>query len=125
MKHLLWATAAALGLLLPAAAPAISAPAPTEYATALTAIYGSDAPYTGTLRLTISDNGIVHGYYFSSDGSVMFVPVNGGKTGESIWFDIGNNSMYHIDGRLRDGKIVGTAFAANNDQYTFVADPQR
>lgn len=118
-------TAAALGLLSLACVPAVSATDPTQYATALTAVYGSAAPYTGTLKLTISDAGIVRGYYFSSDGSIMFVPVNGGKRGDSIWFDIGNNGMYHVDGRLRDGSIVGTAFAANNEQYTFVADVQR
>lgn len=125
MRHMLRITAAALGLLSLACVPAVSATDPTQYATALTAVYGSAAPYTGTLKLTISDAGIVRGYYFSSDGSIMFVPVNGGKRGDSIWFDIGNNGMYHVDGRLRDGSIVGTAFAANNEQYTFVADVQR
>lgn len=125
MRHMLRITAAALGLLSLACAPAVSATDPTQYATALTAVYGSAAPYTGTLKLTISDAGIVRGYYFSSDGSIMFVPVSGGKRGDSIWFDIGNNGMYHVDGRLRDGSIVGTAFAANNEQYTFVADVQR
>lgn len=124
MKHLL-ITAAALGLLALAGAPAVSSTEPTAYATALTAVYGSAAPFTGTLKLTISDGGIVRGYYFSSDGSVMFVPVTGGKTGDSIWFDIGNTLMYHVDGRVHDGTIVGTAFAGNNEQYTFVADPQR
>jgi hypothetical protein len=115
----------ALGLLSLAFAPAVAASTPTQYATALTSIYGSPAPYTGTLKLTISDAGIVRGYYFSSDGSVMFVPVTGGRRGDTIWFDIGNNSMYHVDGRVRDGSIVGTAFAANNEQFTFVAKEQR
>ena len=125
MRHILRTTAAALGLLSLACVPAVSATDPTQYATALTAVYGSAAPYTGTLKLTISEAGIVRGYYFSSDGSIMFVPVNGGKRGDSSWFDIGNNGMYHVDGRLRDGSIVGTAFAANNEQFTFVADEQR
>ena len=125
MKNLLRLTVAALGLLWLAAAPAVSASDPTQYATALTSIYGSAAPYTGTLKLTVTDAGIVRGYYFSSDGTVMFVPVTGGKNGDTIWFDIGNNGMYHVDGRLRDGSIVGTAFAANNEQFTFVANEQR
>lgn len=125
MKNLLWTIAAAFCLLPLAGAPAISATEPTQYATALTAVYGSPAPYTGTLKLTISESGIVRGYYFSSDGTAMFVPVTGGKTGQSIWFDIGNGGMYHVDARVQNGTIVGTAFAANNDQYTFVANLER
>lgn len=125
MKHLLRSTAAALGLLSLACVPAVAASPQTQYATALTSIYGSAAPYTGTLKLSISDAGIVRGYYFSSDGTIMFVPVTGGKRGDAIWFDIGNNSMYHVDARLRDGSIVGTAFAANHEQFSFVASVEQ
>lgn len=125
MKDQLRITAAALGLLLLAGAPALCAPQPTRYATALTAVYGSPAPYTGMLKLTISQDGIVQGYYSPSDGSALFIPVTGGKSGDSIWFDIGNRDTYHVDGRLHHGKIVGTAFARDNRQYTFVANPQR
>lgn len=124
MRNLLWTIAAALGLLQLACVPALSAPQPTSYDTALTAVYGSPSPYTGTLKLTVSDAGIVRGYYFSSDGTATFVPVTGGRRGESIWFDIGNRGLYHVEGRLHDGTIVGTAFAGNNEQYTFVANPQ-
>ncbi|HKU68290.1 MAG TPA: hypothetical protein VJP85_10985 [Candidatus Baltobacteraceae bacterium] len=125
MRHLIRPLAAAFGLLLPAAAPAISATQPASYDTALTAVYGSPSPYTGTLRLTVSSSGIVRGYYFSSDGTAMFVPVTGGKNGDSIWFDIGDGRMYHVDGRVEDGTIVGTAFTGANEPYTFVARPER
>jgi hypothetical protein len=124
MRNLLWMLAAALGLLSLAPAPATSATQPATYDTALTALYGSPAPYTGTLRLTVSDSGIVRGYYFSSDGTAMFVPVTGGEKGDSIWFDIGDGRMYHIDARMHDGTIVGTAFSGTNEQFTFVASPQ-
>jgi hypothetical protein len=125
MKHLLWRFAAALGLFALAAAPAISAASQAaSYDTELTSVYGSPSPYTGTLRLTVSESGIVHGYYFSSDGTAMFVPVTGGKIGDSIWFDIGDGRMYHIDARMHGGAIVGTAFSGSNEQYTFVASPQ-
>lgn len=124
MKNLLRTAAVALGLLQLAFAPALSSPQPTSYDTALTAVYGSPSPYTGTLKLTVSDGGIVRGYYFSSDGTATFVPVTGGRRGDAIWFDIGNGGMYHIEGRLNRGTIVGTAFAVNNEQYTFVASPQ-
>jgi hypothetical protein len=125
MKKQLRILAAALGLLALAAAPAISATEPTAYATALTQLYGSPAPYTGTLKLTIAENGSVHGYYFPSDGSSWFIPVTGGRNGDRIWFDIGDDGMYRVQGRVHDGTIVGTAFTRDNQQYTFVADPQR
>lgn len=117
--------AAAFGLISLAAAPALSATQPTAYATALTELYGSPAPYTGTLKLTVSAGGIVRGYYLPSDGGSLFIPVTGGQTGERIWFDIGNNGMYRVQGRVHDGTIVGTAFTQDNQQYTFVASPER
>lgn len=111
-------------LLLLAAAPAVSAAQPASYDTALTAVYGSAFPYTGTLKLTVNEDGIVRGYYFSSDGTAAFIPVTGGRNGNSIWFDIGAR-MYHVDARVHDGTIVGTAFSSANEQYTFVATPAR
>jgi hypothetical protein len=125
MRHLLWTLAVTFGLVSMAAAPAISATQAASYDTELTAVYGSPSPYTGTLRLTVSDSGIVRGYYFSSDGTAMYVPVTGGKNGDSIWFDIGDGRMYHIDARMHGGTIVGTAFSGSNEQFTFVANPQR
>lgn len=125
MKHQLRILAAALGLLALAGAPAISATQPTAYDTALTELYGSPAPYTGTLKLTVSAGGIVHGFYFPTDGASLFIPVTGGQNGDSIWFDIGDNVLYRVQGRVHDGTIVGTAFTHDNQQYTFVANPQR
>jgi hypothetical protein len=124
MRHLFRTLAAAFGLLSLAAAPALSATQPTSYDTSLTSLYGSASPYTGTLKLTVSESGIVRGYYFSSDGTAMYVPVTGGKNGNSIWFDIGDGRMYHVDGRVQNGKIVGSALSGGNEQYTFVASPQ-
>lgn len=125
MRNLTRTLAAVFSLFWLAGTPAMSATAPTTaYDTALTAVYGSPSPYTGTLKLTVTESGIVRGYYFSSDGTQMFVPVTGGKSGNSIWFDIGNDRVYHVDARLHESTIVGTAFAANNEQYTFVASPQ-
>lgn len=125
MKHQFRILAAALGLLALAGAPAMSATQPTAYATALTELYGSPAPYTGTLKLTVSENGIVHGFYFPTDGTSLFIPVTGGQNGTSIWFDIGDDGMYRVQGRVHGGTIVGTAFTRDNQQYTFVASPER
>jgi hypothetical protein len=124
MKNQLRTAAAALGLLLAACLPAVSATQSTQYDTALTELYGSAAPYTGTLKITVSADGIVHGYYFPSDGTALFIPVTGGQTGRSIWFDIGNDGMYHVNAQVRDGSIVGTALTPDNVPYTFVAKPQ-
>lgn len=89
----------------------------------MTALYGSPAPYTGSLKLTVTSGGIVRGYYFPSDYSSMYVPVVGGQTGDRIWFDIGNAGSVHIDGRVKNGVIVGTAFDRANGQFSFVANP--
>jgi hypothetical protein len=90
----------------------------------MTELYGSTAPYSGSLDLNVDPSGIVHGYYFSADGSQMYVPVVGGETGDRIWFDIGNLGAVHVEGRLQaQGVIVGTAFDKTNGQFSFVANP--
>jgi hypothetical protein len=88
----------------------------------MTELYGSSAPFSGTLDLTIGADGIVGGHYFPADGA-MFVPVVGGITGDTIWFDIGDSGSLHFSGRFKNDTIVGTAFDKGNTQYTFVANP--
>lgn len=126
MKKLFQAAAAFVGLLTlaaPAAGVAASASTTQHYSTSMTALYGSPAPYSGALELTVSTSGIVRGYYFPSDESAMYIPVVGGQTGDRIWFDIGNSGSVHIDGRIKNGVIVGTAFDRANGQFSFVANP--
>ena len=124
MRHLILSLAASAALLaLPANALAVTAPTTAHYSTAMTELYGGTAPYTGSLELEIAPDGIVRGYYFPADYSAMFVPVVGGKSGDSIWFDIGSSEITHVEGRLHNGVIVGTAFNKANSQYTFVAKP--
>jgi hypothetical protein len=126
MKNLILSLTACVTLLtlaIPAAGAAAEAPSTAHYSTAMTELYGSNSPYTGALDLTVTADGIIHGYYFPADYSAMFVPVVGGRSGDSIWFDIGSSQITHIDGRLQDGAIVGTAFTSANAQYTFVAKP--
>jgi hypothetical protein len=90
----------------------------------MTELYGSNVPYSGSLELNVDPSGIVRGYYFSADGTAMYVPVVGGETGDRIWFDIGNAGTIHIEGRLQaHGVIVGTAFDKTNGQFSFVANP--
>ena len=126
MKNLLYSLAATVGLMtmaVPAAAVIVQASSVSHYSTSMTLLYGISGPYTGALDLTLNADGIVNGYYFPADYSVMFVPVVGGKTGDSIWLDIGSTDITHVDGRLHNGVIVGTAFNNANSQYTFVAKP--
>ena len=117
---------AALGLgLLAAAGPrAASASQPTSYDTALTAIYGSPAPYTGKLELRITPGGRVRGYYFPAGTSGGPLTVTGGTSGSAIWFDIGADGTYHFSGKINGGTIAGTAFTPDNQVFTLVAKPR-
>jgi hypothetical protein len=129
MKRVLKAAAACVSLLTlaaPAVGVAASASTTQHYSTSMTELYGSNAPYSGSLDLDVDSAGIVRGYYFSGDGSQMFVPVVGGETGNRIWFDIGNSGSVHVEGRVeKRGIIVGTAFDKQNGQFTFVANPSQ
>lgn len=126
MKHLLYAAAAGAALALtalPAAAyPGTPSASTVSYTTQLTPVYGPSAPYSGTLNLTVSPSGIVRGYYFTADQSRAFVPVTGGESNGKIWFDIGNAGAIHVDARMQNGKIVGSAIE-NGTPYAFVAQP--
>src|SRR5581483_7679450 len=99
MRQFIQRVAACAGLLalgaLPIAGQAATAEPSTTYTTALTQTYGSLAPYTGSLKLTVGSDGIVRGYYFPADYSASYIPVTGGRTGDRIWFDIGNDGQYH------------------------------
>jgi len=108
---------------LPLTASAAHQTQTLNYHTAITAQYGSPAPYTGTLRLNIFSDGIVQGYYFSDDQSQSYVPVTGGTNGSSIWLDIGRNHVTHVEGQIRNGSIVGTALVGTDENvpYNFVA----
>jgi hypothetical protein len=125
MKNPLLSLAAGVAFLTLAVPAAVAAETSStaHYSTSMIELYGGTAPYSGALDLTVSANGIVNGYYFPADYSAMFVPVVGGKNGDSIWLDIGSSQITHIDGRVENGAIVGTAFSTANTQYTFVAKP--
>jgi hypothetical protein len=126
MKKLFQAAAACTALLTltaPAVGVAATAVTTQHYTTSMTELYGSPAPYSGTLDLKVDPSGIVSGYYFPTGGA-LYVPVVGGQTGDRIWFDIGNRGNIRIEGRVQQhGVIVGTAFDRANGQFTFVANP--
>lgn len=118
----------ARGLVLAAAVLPLSAVAAPEagvvhYATSLTPLHDY-APYTGSLDLTYASDGTIHGYYFTSDYSAMYVPVVGGVIGDRIWLDIGTSDVLRIQGRVHDGVIDGGAVGQTESaSYSFTAAP--
>jgi hypothetical protein len=113
-----------------AAAPAIShaattqagAPVKMSYTTTLEPITGLGAPWTGSLDLTFNPDGIIQGWYHPADNLMAFIPVTGGRSGDKVWLDIGTNGRLHVDGRLKNGVIKGTAFDQSSTQaYDFRA----
>ncbi|HET7813600.1 MAG TPA: hypothetical protein VFL13_04440 [Candidatus Baltobacteraceae bacterium] len=118
----------ARGLVLAAAVlplSAIAAPAPSvvHYATSLTPLH-ENAPYTGSLELTYAPDGTIHGYYFPSDYSAMFVPVVGGLSDGNIWLEIGTDNVVRVQGHLHDGVIDGGAIGqTESTSYAFTASP--
>ena len=118
---------AAWALLLAAALPLYASAAPAngevEYTTTLTPLQAT-APYTGVLKLTYATDGSVRGYYFSSDYSLLYVPVVGGVSGNSIWLDIGSDTIMHVQGHISGGTITGgTAGTSTDSSYSFSAVP--
>jgi hypothetical protein len=108
------AFAAVLGLAaVPAVSPAAvarpNAPIQENYDTSITPIFGFEFPVTGQLQLQVYPNGIVQGYYQPAYDP-QFIPVTGGERGNAVWIDIGTMGRIHVDGTVRDGRIVGTAF---------------
>lgn len=109
------------GAALPVGAPAQDQVVPeTNFLAHFTSVYGSQFPYEGTLQLHLNPDGIVTGYYRPAD-NMEFVPVTGGRDGDRIWFDIGQTNSTHVDAKLHDGKMTGTAIDSNNEQLDFNA----
>jgi len=108
---------------LPIAAPADTAPAPTEYhySTTITTVYGSQYPIAGHLDLEVFPAGNLRGYYHNAFQKA-FIQVVGGRDGNYIWFDIGPSPFdlglgigigerLHIVGNMdSDGSFKGQAF---------------
>lgn len=80
-----------------------------------------DYPVTGTMDITYHADGIVRGYYHPA-GLPSFVPITGGRTGDSIWLTIGTQGRWTLNGHFHDGKITGSATSSQRHfPYSFVA----
>lgn len=97
-----------------------------HYNTALTELYGSPSPYSGTLDLRIDADGIVNGYYHPEDPA-SFVQVTGGRDGNRIWLDIGQKGEIHVSGTIVNGTITGQAVYSDDQSglYAFKATPSK
>jgi hypothetical protein len=102
------AGAAGLALLAaPAGAVQFNSSSTLTFDTSLVQVEPNGAGESdGTLRVRISPDGIVQGYYRPVD-SGAFREVTGGVNGDQIWLDIGDNGTIHIEGTYQNGKIVG------------------
>ncbi|MDQ2680767.1 MAG: hypothetical protein M3Y21_07080 [Candidatus Eremiobacteraeota bacterium] len=139
MKHTLlriFSVCAAFALIaLPMSAHAAQ-PLSKTYSTSLTEQFGSPYPYSGTLQIQVSDDGIVSGYYRPAD-SGSFETVTGGRQGDQIWLNIGQSGDLRVTGNFVKDAIVGSAVtntiagsfspfsAIQPTQFNFVATPSQ
>ena len=118
----------AASALVAISAPALAvtsnnAPSPRTYTTEISPIDSFGLPFTGELSLRFYSDGIIQGNYSTLDGP-SFVPVTGGRTGDSIWLEIGRMGTFQVNGKLSYGEIVGMAYRrGSNRDYQFVAKP--
>lgn len=118
-----------LGILAPltaANAQSLSQPAVTNYDTEMAPSFplAEAGVYAGTLRLSVSTNGIVQGYYQTQDGAIE--PVVGGKIGDTIWFSIGESGAIRVNANLLGSQIVGSARETDtSDTMSFTASPSK
>jgi hypothetical protein len=127
------ATALAAIVVAPVAASTPNTAMTKSYSTALTQVAPVSVPgeFDGILKLTVTADGIVNGYYFPADEGTI-VPVVGGERDGKYWLDIDGNTRLHIYAEAgKDGSLVGTAtptpYAVNMghedlaETYAFVA----
>lgn len=128
MKTLLRIAALAAAAAL-SAVPAVSQAAVSSttqavhanYDTTFGPIMGFAVPWSGKLQLTFTPDGIIQGYYRPDDNGA-FVPVTGGRQGDSVWLDIGRSGNLRVTGTVQNNRIVGAAVDDRTQQeYAFNA----
>jgi hypothetical protein len=81
----------------------------------------SAGEFDGLLRLHISPEGLISGYY-RPDDDPRFVAVDGGVTGSRFWIDIGSfaTNPRRFSGSFRNGTIeaVGNEPIVDDGRYT-------
>lgn len=113
-----------------AAVPSISQAASSQaqnpvkitYQTSLETIPGPSAPWTGSMQLTISPNGIIQGWYHPAYDMTSLIPVTGGRNGDNVWLDIGTRARLHVSGTMNNKAINGSAIDNTTHKlFTFSA----
>lgn len=82
--------------------------------------------WAGTLVFNISPSGIVSGYYRADAGTGTPQSVTGGRSGNTIWFDIGTSGQLHVTGSMKGDKIAGVAWSRHtveSDIFTATLSP--
>jgi hypothetical protein len=91
--------------------------------------------YPGSMRLTVSSDGIVNGWYIPSP-SADFIPISGGEKDGKFWLNIGRSGDVLVQGAIaKNGALIGSAVERNAAEYgdaelgfpaafDFVATPQ-
>lgn len=120
-------TGAALAAVLAASSATYADTAGSEktFATSLTQTgpAASSGSYTGSLRMTISSDGLVNGWYIPAD-QPSFIPVVGGSADGKIWFDIGTAQPLHVEGSIqKDGSLAGSATEFGASQMALEDQP--
>jgi hypothetical protein len=123
-------SAALVGAVALAGVPAVTQAASTPaqnpvhitYQTTMQTLPLPSGPWTGSLQLTFQPDGIIQGWYHPSDDATAFIPVTGGRDGDSVWFDIGRNGTLHVTGTIRNDEITGGAIDQRSEQqFSFSA----
>jgi len=132
---ILGALAAAAMLALPFASSAAQPQIAQNYTTLLTQT-GPAAEvnaFTGYLRLTVSSDGIVQGWYMQDYYQSRFIPVTGSSKDGKLWLSIGDSGQLQINADVqRGGKLVGSAVETSRllgsmqapATFDFVASPK-
>jgi hypothetical protein len=107
----------------------------TSYETSLTqtGILAAPGAYLGNLRISVTPEGLVNGWYRPSDR--QFIPVTGNLKDGKLWLYVGERGDLTITAQVqKDGSLVGTAFeqmrrvdatgAVRPTTYDFSASPQ-
>jgi hypothetical protein len=123
LKRLSAATAAlTVGLLTPLGADAESAERSYSISTRIIEQAPSVGEYDGSLRLRITPDGIISGYY-RPDDNPRFISVSGGVTGQNFWLEIGTfaSTPVRFSGTFNNGKIAADSNRPITDDGRYTA----